>query len=637
MRTFKRGLQVCLCVAVVSLPAERASAATLYVHADENLQAALNAAQPGDTILLDAGATFTGNFVLPVKSGSDFITIRSSASDEALPRAGQRIGPGWASALPKLQSANGASALRMAPAAHHWRLQLLEFKANKDGYGDIIQLGDGSGKQNTLAAVPHDLELDRVYVHGDTLVGQKRCVALNASAVTIRESFISDCKAVGQEAQALAGWNGPGPYWIEHNYLEGAGENVLFGGADPAIAGLAASDVTFRRNHVSKPLAWRDPIIPAPTALTATTGTGGTLPEGPLTYLVVAQRSVGQGSIGRSTATSVDVNVPVNGSVQLNWSMVPGATQYQIFARGFSWTVPSPAFTDTGAAGMIAPPPFGPGTVWVVKNLFEMKNARRVTVEYNVFESNWPNGQPGYAILFTPRNSGGHCDWCAVQDVAFQYNIVRHTASGVNILGYDGPTVSGQAANIRIRHNLFYDVSQRHWGGNGWFLLLGDEPRNIIVDHNTVDHDGGSLVYAYGKTASGPRNILGFEFSNNLARHNTYGINGASYAYGTAVIAAYFPDGIIDRNLLSGGPVSRYPPNNYFNTDFQSLFMNQNGDDYRLNPTSFARARASDGSDLGADMTALLAGIQEVVSDVRPTGPPGPSVLRAPEHLRIIR
>ncbi len=633
MRIFNRVIP--LCVGILCVLAARASAATRYVHAGESLQTVLNAAEPGDTIVLDAGATFTGNFVLPAKSGADFITIRSSAADTALPAAGRRIGPQWASALPKLRSGNGATALRTAPAAHHWRLQFLEFGANTNGSGDIIQLGDGTNKQNTLEAVPHDLELDRLYIHGDPLVGQKRCVALNASRVTIRDSFINDCKTVGQDAQAIGGWNGPGPYLIENNYLEGSGENVLFGGADPSIAGLAASDVTIRRNHLAKPVAWRSPIIPTPASLSATAGAAGTVAAGRFTYLVVARRQVGQGTIGRSTAASVDVDVPANGSVQLTWSPVPGATQYQVFGRGFSWTVTAPSFTDTGSAGTTASAPSGKGTVWTVKNVFELKNARRFTVEYNVFESNWPDAQTGYAILFTPRNSGGHCNWCAVQDVAFQYNIVRQTASAVNILGYDSPGPSAQAANIRIRHNLFYDVSHRRWGGDGWFLLIGDEPRDIVVDHNTIDSDGTSLVYAYGKTVSGPRTILGFRFSNNVARHNIYGINGASFAYGSAVIAAYFPDGIVDHNLLNGGSASRYPANNYFNTDFAGLFIDPASGDYRLSATSFARGHAADGSDLGADMSTLLAGIDGVAG-----GAPGeawmpPPPPRAPAHLRF--
>jgi hypothetical protein len=44
---------------------------------------------------------------------------------------------------------------------------------------------------------------------------------------------------------------------ITNNYVEGAGENVMFGGADPAIPNLVPSNITFTGNHVAKPLAWR--------------------------------------------------------------------------------------------------------------------------------------------------------------------------------------------------------------------------------------------------------------------------------------------------------------------------------------------------------------------------------------------
>jgi hypothetical protein len=55
----------------------------------------------------------------------------------------------------------------------------------------------------------------------------------------------------------VAGWNGPGPFKIANNYLEGAGENVAFGGGDPTIPGLTPSDIEIRRNHVARPLSWK--------------------------------------------------------------------------------------------------------------------------------------------------------------------------------------------------------------------------------------------------------------------------------------------------------------------------------------------------------------------------------------------
>src|SRR5262250_413788 len=54
---------------------------TINVAAGGDVQAAIDQARPGDVIKLQAGATFTGNFQLPNKNGSDWIVIRSSAAD----------------------------------------------------------------------------------------------------------------------------------------------------------------------------------------------------------------------------------------------------------------------------------------------------------------------------------------------------------------------------------------------------------------------------------------------------------------------------------------------------------------------------------------------------------------------------
>ena len=54
------------------------------LHAGNDLQAAINNAQPGDTLILDAGATFTGPITLLNKAGSQWITIESSALSQLL-------------------------------------------------------------------------------------------------------------------------------------------------------------------------------------------------------------------------------------------------------------------------------------------------------------------------------------------------------------------------------------------------------------------------------------------------------------------------------------------------------------------------------------------------------------------------
>ena len=117
------------------------------------------------------------------------------------------------------------------------------------------------------------------------------------------------------------------------------------------------------------------------------------------------------------------------------------------------WTVTGTEFMDTGAAGTGAVPTSA-GTVWSVKNLFELKNARNVVVEHNVFENHWKESQPGYAIVLTPRNSNGGCAWCVVEHVRFEYNLVRNVAAGINLLGYDNGNPSRQAADIVFRDDL---------------------------------------------------------------------------------------------------------------------------------------------------------------------------------------
>ena len=60
----------------------------IVVRAGDNLQTALNQAQPGQVVQVQAGATFDGNFILPVKTGTGYVTVRTSTPDSELPGAG---------------------------------------------------------------------------------------------------------------------------------------------------------------------------------------------------------------------------------------------------------------------------------------------------------------------------------------------------------------------------------------------------------------------------------------------------------------------------------------------------------------------------------------------------------------------
>jgi hypothetical protein len=243
-----------VCVAI----AARSSAATISVPSGGDLQAALNAAQSGDTILLQAGATWIGSYKLPVKSGTAMITVRSSAPDSSLPAAGTRITPAYSSLLAKIKAqSRGGVAFTTATGASNWRLMFLEISPESSTTSaDLVDFGVALSSQSTLSAVPQHLIMDRCYLHGDPTFGQRRGLALNSGDTQIINSYFSDFKGTLQDTQAIGGWNGPGPFLIENNYLEAAGENIMFGGSDPNIPNLVPSNIIIRRNLVSKPLAW---------------------------------------------------------------------------------------------------------------------------------------------------------------------------------------------------------------------------------------------------------------------------------------------------------------------------------------------------------------------------------------------
>jgi hypothetical protein len=184
-------------------------------------------------------------------------------------------------------------------------------------------------------------------------------------------SYISDIKVVGQDSQAIGGWNGPGPFVITNNYLEAAGKTSCSAGPIPAIPNLVPSDIIDRTEHLAKLPAWR------------------------------SQR-------------------------------------------------------------------------WQVKNLLELKNARRVIIRSNTLEYVWTAAQSGVAILFTGRNQDGLCPWCRVEQVTFESNTVRHGGAGVQILGFDDAHPSQQTRGITIRNNLFDDIDPQNWGGQRLLPATGE-------------------------------------------------------------------------------------------------------------------------------------------------------------------
>src|SRR4026207_2320595 len=86
-------LRVATAAAMLAAGASGASGQPIVGGAGGDLQGALKQAQPGQVVQLQAGATFDGNFVLPVKTGTAYITVRTSTPDGELPGSTTRADP----------------------------------------------------------------------------------------------------------------------------------------------------------------------------------------------------------------------------------------------------------------------------------------------------------------------------------------------------------------------------------------------------------------------------------------------------------------------------------------------------------------------------------------------------------------
>ena len=486
-------------VAVVDTSAVEPAGRTITVPSVGDLQSALDAARPGDAVELEPGAVYRGPFTLPKKSGAGWIVVRT-AGEAGAAAAGTRVDPPQARRMAKLVAASGA-VVKTAPGAHHYRLSGVEIRPTDSTFlYNLVEIG---GAETSPDQFPHHVIIERCVLHGDPKRGTRRGVALNGMHTAVIDSHIADIKEAGNDSQAIAGWNGPGPFKIANNYLEGAGENVMFGGIDPSIRDLVPADIEVLGNYMTKPLAWR---------------------------------------------------------------------------------VGDPAYA---------------GTAWTVKNIFELKNARRVRVEGNLFEHSWVQSQIGFAIVFTVRNQDGRAPWSVVEDVTFANNVVRGATSGVNIHGRDNNHPSQPTRRIVIRNNLFIDLGGPRWGGEGRLFQITAGTSSVVIDHNTAIHIGHIIA------AEGPSH-RGFVFTDNIVAHNTYGIAGTDVGTGTRALDALFPGAIVRRNVIVGGSAAEYPRDNFFVSSWaQVKFEDLTQGRVRLTESSPFRRAGLDGADVGVDDRTL--------------------------------
>lgn len=229
----------------------------IKVPAGGNLQAAISRAKSGDVVELVAGASYYGEIVLPNKPLTDYVTIRSSGASQ-LPE-NKRVDPSQATAMAKILSkGEGKPAVSAQPGAHHYRFVGIEFAPNNSDY--IYNLVLFGAEQKTRADVPHDLEIDRSYLHPFRSGVTRRGIALNSAATTIKNSYIEGFGFASEETQGVCGWTGTKDVKVINNYIEGGAENIMFGGSEPASAELIPEDIEVRGNYLKKPDPWKGKV-----------------------------------------------------------------------------------------------------------------------------------------------------------------------------------------------------------------------------------------------------------------------------------------------------------------------------------------------------------------------------------------
>jgi hypothetical protein len=509
-----------------SLPTQTGS--PINVPSGGDFQGALNGANCGDTIQLAEGATFTGNFVLPVKSCNGWVIVQTSAPQSALPAPGSRIAPSYSHVLAKIVTPNSMPALGAQFGAGHYRFIGIEITTTfstlqSEQYG-LVDFGEDPETGNSASStseLPHDITIDRCYIHGTPNGNVKRGVTFNGASLAVVDSYISDIHVLGQDTQAINGWNGPGPFKIADNELEASGENILFGGARPALIGNIPSDIEIRGNHFFKPL---------------------------------------------------------------------------------SWMVGNPSYT---------------GNHWSVKNLLELKIAQRVLATGNILENNWVDAQDGFAFLITPRTENGTAPWVYVQDITFTDNVLRHTASAVNISGLDSgdPQRLVRGKRILIQNNLFDDVNGKAWGGGGGVLFQVTSGADAVtIDHNT-GFQSSQIILADGMPNTN------FVYENNITPHNTYGVMGSGYAPGISSLDHFFPGFVFENNVIegiagSGVYQSKYPASTLFVTDWGAVdFVDFATGNYALAPNSPYKNKGTDDKDIGADIAGISAATSSAIAN----------------------
>ena len=241
------------------------------VSAKADLNAALESAKCGETLLLPAGVSFEVKD-FPRKNCDDqhYITVRTDTPDAKLPPEGTRITPAWAGVAslpgrPPFAQPTGGPAKLMATlvvarntglvVGDHTRFIGIEWTSDPSR---------NTGRLLSAEGADHII-FDRNWIHPGEGAEVGKGLVLNQGPrmIAVINSYISGLACVARsgkctDASAIGGGNGNSPagtFKVVNNYLEASGQNVFFGGAASTVT---PTDIEIRRNYLFKPLTWKE-------------------------------------------------------------------------------------------------------------------------------------------------------------------------------------------------------------------------------------------------------------------------------------------------------------------------------------------------------------------------------------------
>lgn len=126
--------------------------------------------------------------------------------------------------------------------------------------GDVTLLGvtvrTTHQSRQVVAFTGTDAVLDRCTLLGDPGFGAHRGAMLNGAGVVVSQCYVADIFDVGRDTQAISGWDGCRDVSIDDCYLEGAGETIMFGGADSTSPDRMPTNIRVTNSTLTKNPEW---------------------------------------------------------------------------------------------------------------------------------------------------------------------------------------------------------------------------------------------------------------------------------------------------------------------------------------------------------------------------------------------